>query len=477
MNIEMRKIALLYVIRSLSHFSYHSSTIQSLLKMGCHVILLYDPQWRRGYSDKPMKEFLAEGHNLIVKYLVRRQDKWRLIIFPIREIRSYSSYVSRKEKIRFYMLRWEGYLIPLIRSLVKGGGIFRRIIGSVFAKRFMSWIEMKVPPCQKIQNHIQKYAPDVIVVSPGNMRFSEEIEYLKAAKSMRIPTVIPVLSWDNLTTKGLIHVVPDRVLVWNELQYQEAVEIHEIPKKALAITGSPFLDKWRDAKKQEISRSKICGKLGLKPKGDYILYLGSSANIAKDESWIVEVLSQYLLASEDPKLRRLQILVRPHGANQDVFRKIISESIITWFRDSILPDTREGFMELSAAIKGAVCTVGLNTTAMIDAVLAGKPVITLLIPEYRDKNTSQAVHFKYILKADIYEKANKVEECLPIIQRLMEGIDMRKTQREAFIWNYIWPAGKNCCAGEIQAREIVKMALTPKKKSTDKGRALYAGYN
>lgn len=48
-----------------------------------------------------------------------------------------------------------------------------------------------------------------MVLSPVNMRFSEELDYLKAARELGIPTHLAVYSWDNLSTQGLIHMTPD----------------------------------------------------------------------------------------------------------------------------------------------------------------------------------------------------------------------------------------------------------------------------
>lgn len=73
-----------------------------------------------------------------------------------------------------------------------------------------------------------------------NIRFSEEVEYVKAANAIKIPTVVHVLSWDNLTTKGLCHIIPNLTLVWNEIQSQEAITIHEVPDDKILITGSLF---------------------------------------------------------------------------------------------------------------------------------------------------------------------------------------------------------------------------------------------
>src|SRR5215217_3498050 len=49
---------------------------------------------------------------------------------------------------------------------------------------------------------------------------------VKAARRLGVRSAVPVLSWDNLTNKGLIRVPPDQVLVWNEAQKTEAVMMH-----------------------------------------------------------------------------------------------------------------------------------------------------------------------------------------------------------------------------------------------------------
>ena len=56
--------------------------------------------------------------------------------------------------------------------------------------------------------------------------------------------MLGVGSWDHLTTKGLIHEVPDRVLVWNEAQKQEAIALHGVPAERVLVTGAQAYDHW-----------------------------------------------------------------------------------------------------------------------------------------------------------------------------------------------------------------------------------------
>src|SRR5678810_469992 len=65
---------------------------------------------------------------------------------------------------------------------------------------------------------------------------------LRTGGARGIPNIGYVNSWDNLTSKGMVHVLQDVYIVWNEPIAQEAVEIHEIPARTVRITGAPHLD-------------------------------------------------------------------------------------------------------------------------------------------------------------------------------------------------------------------------------------------
>jgi hypothetical protein len=59
--------------------------------------------------------------------------------------------------------------------------------------------------------------PDVMLVSPTIWpKDPVEADYLHAGRALGIPTIGYVNSWDNLTSKGTVHVLPDVYIVWNE---------------------------------------------------------------------------------------------------------------------------------------------------------------------------------------------------------------------------------------------------------------------
>jgi hypothetical protein len=67
---------------------------------------------------------------------------------------------------------------------------------------FLKLVEVMLPPDRHIVEHIVSIDPALVLAAPVNMKQKKgtpDLEYLKAAKSLAIPTIVPVISWDNLT--------------------------------------------------------------------------------------------------------------------------------------------------------------------------------------------------------------------------------------------------------------------------------------
>lgn len=444
----------LFVINTISRYAYFDSIIRHLCDRGHSVVLLSDLLHLPGGSDQAAATAASELTSLSTG-TSRRRKRLRKLIFGLREIRSYASYLNRSGQDPFYLSRQYGYLPRIVKKIIALAPVVNRIIASAVTRRTIAFLERLIPPDRGIADHIRSIGPDVVVASPALMRFSEEIEYIKAAKSLGIPTAIPIFSWDSLTTKGLIQIVPDVTLVWNDAQAAEAQSIHGIPEEKIEVTGSPFMDKWFEQPSQPLSEPDFRNSVGLDANSRFVLYLGSTVNIARDESWLALELAEQLRETHGG---RVQILVRPHGAHQSVFEKLRHPGIVVWTRDELLPDSPQAFAAFAASIAYATAIVGINTTGMVDAVVAGKPVITAQIGEYRHTNASKAVHYRQIVDSGIYEIANTEAECVELIGRLLDGHDDKAEARRSFVERFIRPMGTKTPAGEVAAETIERAA-------------------
>jgi hypothetical protein len=448
----------LYAMRSVGHFSYHETVIRHLCKNGDSVEVLFDRGWSQGCSNMAAQACLADTPGLKLGWLSPRRDRWRRPLFAARELLSYSSYLNRKDQSEFYLKRWERYLSPPIQKIVRRSEVARSFVAGKLMECALRTFGQLAPPAAEIIQRLKRHRPDVVVASPTNMRFSEEAEYIRAAKALGIPTVVSILSWDNLTTKGLCHIVPDLTLVWNRTQLKEATRIHRIPADQIVVTGSPFFDKWFETQPLKMERGSFCRKVGLDPAKPFLVYLGSSANIARDEGWLVQSLSLSLREHTNSDVREMNILVRPHPANARIYAQLEDKRVTVWPREGALPDTEDSTQDFYNTLQYSVAAVGINTSGMIDAVLNNKPCVTLMTDRYRTTQL-QAVHFRQLLGADVLEIVKNARECAGVIETLWAGRDSKQQTRQRFVRDFVRPRGLQRPSGEVAAQAIKLAAL------------------
>ncbi len=349
---------------------------------------------------------------------------------------------------RRLMLRWARRL----RALIDAGRSEQTI-------RLTERLERAIPTSRRVRAFIKLYAADVVLVSPLVDLASSQVEPLKAARRLGIPTGICVASWDNLTGKGLLRFVPGRVFVWNETQRHEAVELHGVPGERVVTTGAPRFDNWfgRDP---STSPEEFKRKVGIDPDRPYLLYLCSSAFISPDEVGFVTRWIEAIRATDDPVLSAVGIVVRPHPKHAGQWRSFDTtrfESVSIWPREGAEPDAGEARSDFFDSLAHSAAVVGANTSAMIEAAIVGKSVYSVIAPEFAQTNT---IHFHYLVHENggFLRVASSLDEH---IAQLREGLrtaasDAGQTRR--FIEAFVRPNGLERGATAIFADAVEELA-------------------
>jgi hypothetical protein len=81
-------------------------------------------------------------------------------------------------------------------------------------------------------------APDVVLITPLVDIGSPQLDHFAAARRLGLRTVLPVGSWDHLSSKALLRTYPDRLTVWNAAQRAEAIDLHGVPADRVVVTGA-----------------------------------------------------------------------------------------------------------------------------------------------------------------------------------------------------------------------------------------------
>ena len=303
-------------------------------------------------------------------------------------------------------------------------------------------LERAIPVRPEVGALFDRVRPDVLLVTPLLYFGSRQVDYVRAARRRGIGSILGVGSWDHLTTKGLIHELPDRIVVWNELQRTEAAELHGAPADRVVVTGAQAYDHWFSTQ-PSTTREAFCARVGLPAGRPYLLYLCSSPFIAPQEVDVVRRWIAAIRGSSDPALRATGILVRPHPQNAaqwaDVDVSAYGDAVI-WPRagaNPIGPDARSEYYD---SMFHAHAVVGVNTSAMIESGIVGRLVFSFHVPELATTQEG-TLHFRHLRRGGLLTLADQLAEHVTQLEQSFVSADADRARVREFIRLFVRPHG------------------------------------
>ena len=463
----MRILVHVSVSTMLRHFTY---VIQALADRGHDVRIA----WSEETKLPPPLALSGRERISFINSPASRSDQWAVKLEQQRAVRDYLRYFeppfARAAKLRGRARRKAfkaltggedkslAAVCPSCSAHIQNDDLVRMLLDvypqvcTAVADR-LALVEDTVPSDPGIDAFLRAESPDVLLVTPLIKGGSPQPDYVKSAKALGIPVAFPVFSWDNLSSKGLIHVMPDQVFVWNDRQRIEAIELHRVPADRVVVIGAPRFDKFFLMKPQQ-TRDEFCATHGFDPGQPILTYLCSSEFVAERERefvvrWIDEV-------RQHPALTAGNILIRPHPRQKGQwkhFRFHAPPRATVAHPKSISTD-----QTLFETVHHSVAVVGLNTSAQLEAGIVGKPVFTLLAPEFTG-GQQETLHFEYLLKehGGFVEVAPDFETHRRQLGAALEGNGDTARIRE-FIDRFLRPHGRDRPVTPIMADAIEELA-------------------
>jgi hypothetical protein len=263
--------------------------------------------------------------------------------------------------------------------------------------RLLRSMEQAIPSSPSLERFLRSAQADVVLVSPLIDAASDQVELVKSAQALGVPVGACIASWDNLTNKGLMRVTPDAVFVWNEAQRQEALEYHDVPALRVVTTGAQVFDRWFD--RRPGPRDVFCARVGLPVDRPFLLYTCSSSFISLSPAELVFVRGWIAAVRAEPALADLAILIRPHPYNGAAWESAdLGEwpDVSIWPRGSYNPLAEEHRHAFFDSLHHSAAVVGINTSAMIEAAIIGRPVLSFVADRFAGTQEG-TLHFHYLL--------------------------------------------------------------------------------
>lgn len=263
-------------------------------------------------------------------------------------------------------------IIPVFRRLQKRttmrvAGVFGDVARVLPTSRGLQLVHPEKVSDAKLRRVFDDFQPQIVVVGPSASATSLDKRAMQVARQRSIPIVMVT---DNCMNANLFFgkagdapLMPDRVCVMNAVCAKE-VQKHHVPVSRLMVTGSPYFDTVKHSME------------GAQQKKDTLLFICQpftefaaafpGAGYGYSE---VDVFSDVVTAAQRlGTWKKIVVRWHPRTRNRRKFDEII--------RQSALPIALDAASPLQRLIRTSSLVVGMNSTALMDAVLMGKPVVS-----------------------------------------------------------------------------------------------------
>jgi hypothetical protein len=426
---------ILFQLASPAYVRIYGSTIRLLGERGHDVLVSFDDADKRAGGGAT---FDASGIAGIVPPLPPASRRYEGAVERLRATSDYLHYLDpRFAESPYLRRRLERSLDGTLRGLTRlpyGSRAGRAALAGTLG------LERIVPADDRLTRALAGLRPDVAVISPLIGRSTRNRRQTDTVKSAR--------------RLGVVKARPDSTLVWNDLQRRDAAGLHSLPRESVVVTGAQLFDPWFD-RAPGSSAGEFAAQLGL-PGERYVVYVGSSPNIAPPEREIPFVYGWLeALRARDSDLG---VLIRPHPynvrawADEDVSRL---GAVVAPRAAPSVPMTGEEDALYFDSIHHAAAVVGINTSAMVEAFIQRKAVLTIGDPDFAETQAGTP-HFKELRAAagPALLMAGSIDEHLDQLRAVLDDPAAAAAGAEAFLLAFVRPHGLDRPATPIVADAI-----------------------
>jgi hypothetical protein len=458
---------ILFFIHNVSKTRHFEGVLTGLAERGHSIVLAAERQRNRPLA-LPKNLTLANrrliargvpGRIEITACPVRRTDAWKDLAPIVRRSRDYLRFLDPRYAHAAKLEARASNAAPKGWSRFVERQRWARRNGHLLARAF-ALAEDAIPSDRFFELFIQHEQANLVLVTPLVDYGSYQTDVIKAAHRLGIPVAFLPFSWDNLTNRGLVRIVPDRVLVWNDIQQREAIDLHGVPADRVTIVGAPRFDDFC-AMAPSTSREEFCRQHSLDLSRPFILYVCSSEFVAPHEVDFVRRWIGALRSSSHAELRTCGVLVRPHPAHQKQWAKAdrAEPNVVVWSAK----ETMNADQGLYDSLFHCAAVVGLNTSAMLEAGILGKPVFTVIADEFAG-GQSQTLHFNYLRASNggLLHEAATIDDHLRQVSNALTG-PSNGGQAAAFVERFVRPRGRAVPVAPLMIDEIERVASVVKR--------------
>ncbi|MFA5838560.1 MAG: CDP-glycerol glycerophosphotransferase family protein [Candidatus Paceibacterota bacterium] len=402
--------------------------LEGLLKDKKVRIIIFCLDFKKDYYEKEFgseKVIIEPIDSKILPFgaLLFQKIAFKLLLTKTTKIQTYNDLVEKKEYLQFVSRRILSFLgsFKLMRKL------FRFIYFYFSKNNFFS-------------EYFDKYKPGLIFLMDCKHMFDSQL--MLEAKKRKIKTIGMIRSWDNLTAKGILKIIPDNLIVYNETIKKEAIKYSDVDSGLIYISGISNYDIYTNEKRTP--RKKFLEKIKINDTQKIILFAPTGNHYSKTDSQIMEILDNSIKKDLIPN--NPHVIVRfPPGDFVDTKN---FQPGVNFSYDFVVPDTKldnikdnemtlEKSIYLADLIYHSDVIVAGPSTILVDAIALNKPSIAIGFDGFENKKYYESIgrlfdysHMSNLISTGAVKLAKSELELIKFINEYLKNPDLNKKERQ-----------------------------------------------
>ena len=183
------------------------------------------------------------------------------------------------------------------------GRLFNRLFARKVARKIVRALDYLLVQDRTFASYFEKYKPEKVFLA--HLFDDNQAHLLREAKRRGVTSIGFVNSWDKLTARHSLRLLPDKLIVFNDIVKKEAINCADMNEKDIVVAGIPHYD-WH-VNYQPLSRGEFCKKKGIDPEKKLIVYAPMGKAFSNSDWDIIDLLRKEI---EEGVIKNAELFVR-----------------------------------------------------------------------------------------------------------------------------------------------------------------------
>ncbi len=410
----------------------------------------------------PIFSNLLKDTNIRVVLLTKSQQKIDYyskefydprISFELVEWKSQSSFDRFFSKLKFVLLRTK--TTNMKRKMVceyegkylqyYSGRILNFILAWPIIRKLARYLDFVLVKDNTYSQYFDKYNPDLVFLA--HLFDEPEVNLLREAKRRKVKTIGYINSWDKVTSRCILRLLPDKAIVFNDIVKEEMINHNEMHENDIFVSGLPQYDYFYSDESNFLNREDFFKKIGISADKQLIVYASMGRAFSTSDWDMIDFLQK--LVESDRLNKKCDLLVRfqPNDFVDEI--EIKKRAYLKYDQPGIRFGSKRGvdwdmnhadLSHLYATLKHMSILVCYASSISVDAAVFDKPIININY-EIKENNIMlksptqhyNSEHYRNALKTGAIDLVNSENELIESINSYLNNPLIKTKERQKLV--------------------------------------------